>query len=387
MANNFIAALAQSDLLLNLSWDQWLDIKAPFPTVKYNEREVTTRFERNGYVWDIHGRLYEPQSEAKPGIGFVMLHGGAGSEMEMHETPDGRPGVAAVVASQGFRCLSITYPGHYPPTKNGAWKGAVSRRQPVYLLDQTLSVEETAARNIRCTYNTICQGAGQLVDHHMSKYKIWAFGHSTGGPMSISLHRFVARATIIGILGWGSGGPDGWLLEWFEWTKARTGEKYPLDLLARRTTESFRRAGYEDDASLTPWGTADDYTIWADLYKSQMKTGLCDNQHGAGIEYLKNYAKLTGLPIEEYIDHLRDPDPTWLASVKVLLLVGENDPLHWKLGGNTLEHKQELFMAKKFAPRAQLTRLVRVPRYGHFGFAGKYNEKIVYAWLQFLDYT
>ena len=37
------------------------------------------------------------------------------SEKIMDLTPDGRPGLARVLASQGFKALALTYPGHYPP--------------------------------------------------------------------------------------------------------------------------------------------------------------------------------------------------------------------------------------------------------------------------------
>jgi cellulose synthase/poly-beta-1,6-N-acetylglucosamine synthase-like glycosyltransferase len=37
---------------------------------------VTTRYERNGYVWDIHGSLYTPDREVDSGLAFVQSRWG-----------------------------------------------------------------------------------------------------------------------------------------------------------------------------------------------------------------------------------------------------------------------------------------------------------------------
>jgi hypothetical protein len=123
---------------------------------------------------------------------------------------------------------------------------------------------------------------------------------------------------------------------------------------------------------------------WGDRFKSQMKTGLCDNQHGAIIPVLEQYAALTGLPRDEYLDHLRDPDPDWLAETGVFLLVGERDRNHW-LYGEEEKHKLEIFMGEKFAQRTPWTSVTLIPRYAHFGYVALHNEKIAYAWLWALE--
>ena len=74
-------------------------------------------------------------------------------------------------------------------------------------------------------------------------------------------------------------------------------------------------------------GGADDYIRLISPLRSQMKTSLCDNQHNAAVGILEEYPKRTGLPREEYFDHLQEPDPNWLKSIRVLLVVGENDPV------------------------------------------------------------
>jgi pimeloyl-ACP methyl ester carboxylesterase len=370
--------LDADELLVRVDWKQWLAIAAPYREVPYTVREVTTRLARNGYDWDIHGRLYVPRREAMPGTAFFLTHGGAGSEMEVHETPDGRPGLAAVLASQGFRCLAATYPGHYPP--GGEWTTPVARRQPAYLLDRKLPISEIRERNLRCTFNTVVEGMARLADRHLAGCKILSFGHSTGGPMAMMLARFLKKAEVVGIVGWASGGPDGWYREWVDWVGAKPDVLRPIRSFARRSPGSFRAAGYEDERVLTPWGGAEAYMAWGNRWKSQMKTSLCDNQHNASIALLKEYAKLTGLPEREYLDHLWDPDPEWLGRTGVLLLVGENDRNHWFYGKSETD-KLEAFMGGKFAQRAARARVVLVPRYGHFGYVALHNEKIAYAWL------
>jgi hypothetical protein len=373
-----LRALRGDELLVRVPWRRWLAIDAPYPAVAYKTREVTTRFARNGYDWDVHGTLYLPKHEAVPGVGFVLTHGGAGSEKEVHETPDGRPGLAAVLAAQGFRCLAVTYPGHYPP--GGEWAKRVARRQPVYLLDRELPLAEIRDRNLRCTFNTIVEGMARLTDRHLAGYKLLAFGHSTGGPMSMLLYRFLKKAEVVGIVGWASGGPDGWYGEWVKWIGAKDETVLPIESFARRTVASFRAAGYEDEAVLTPWGGAEAYMAWGDRHKSQMKTSLCDNQHNACVDILKDYARRTGLPEREYLDHLWDPDPLWLGRTSVLLLLGEKDRNHW-FYGKTERDKLEMFMGEKFALRTPRTRVVLVPKYGHFGYVALHNEKIAYSWL------
>jgi hypothetical protein len=369
------------DWLVHLEWKEWLDYAPRHPDCSYVTHDVTHRFSRNGYQWDIHGTLYEPEYDRYPSMGFVLTHGGAGSEWELRETPDGRPGLAAVLAAQGFRCVVVTYPGHYP--KNGVWTTPVETRQPVYLFDREMSAEELRDRHLKCTYNTIVQGMGSLVDALLTDRDVFAFGHSTGGPMAVSLHRFVKHARIKGILGWGSGGPDGWYREWEQWIAPAHDKTFALDVVQRRNVTSFQAAGYEDAEELTPWGNAHGYFEWANLYKSQMKTGLCDNQHSAHVELLHTYAKETGLPLSEYMDHLEDPDPRWLSETGVLLLTGEHDRQHWMRTASSCG-QLERYYGEKFSVRAARTQVVVVPKYGHFGFVGLYNEKIVYYFLNAL---
>jgi hypothetical protein len=374
----YIDALGSSDLLLRLTWDEWLAIEPPYPVHEFTTADATVRYRRNGYDWDMHGTLYSPRNETDPRRAFVFFHGGAGSEKIMDLTPDGRPGLARVLAQQGFKVLTLTYPGHYPP--GGVWKTPVAERNPIYLLDRELPKEEILDRNLKCTFNVILQGAGLLTDQNLAGREIVSFGHSTGGPMAAHLRRFSKNTSVIGIVGFGSGGPDGWRKEWREKTGAEKYVEKPIEHVSRRSPDSFKESGYIDPEDLTPWGGADDYIRLVSPLRSQMKTSLCDNQHNAAVGILEEYVKRTGLPREEYFDHLQEPDAAWLKSIRVLLTVGENDKGHW-VRGERLEDKREMFMGAKYATATRGAHVVLIPRYGHVGYAELHNEKIAYLWL------
>jgi pimeloyl-ACP methyl ester carboxylesterase len=374
----FLSGLKSNELLLRLAWDEWLMIEAPYDATGVTTADAWVRYRRNGYDWDMHGTVYMPEKERDPRRAFVFFHGGAGSEKIMDLTPDGRPGLARVVASQGFKVLALTYPGHYP--LGGIWQQAIPERNPIYLKDRDLPKDEIADRNLKCTFNVILQGAGLLTDEHLAGREIIAFGHSTGGPMAAHLTRFSKKARVVGIVGFGSGGPDGWRLEWRNKTGAEKYAEKPVDHVSRRSPDSFKESGYIDPEDLTPWGGADDYIRLVSPLRSQMKTSLCDNQHNAAIGILEEYPKRTGLPREEYFDHLQEPDPNWLKTIRVLLTVGENDKGHW-VRGDKLEDKREMFMGAKYAGVTRGAHVVLIPRYGHVGYAELYNEKIAYLWL------
>jgi hypothetical protein len=374
----FLQSLKAEEMLFKLTWDEWMTVTPPYPGVNFSQKDVFTRFNRNGYDWDIQAILYTPEKEVAPGVAITMFHGGAGSSYGKDTTPDGRPGLGRILAAQGFTVLNITYPGHYPP--GGVWKESVAERQPWYLLDQRLPDDEIYDRNLKCTFNVICQGAGQLVDENLAGRKLLSYGHSTGGPMAAHLYRFTKKSKVIGLPGWGTGGPDGWRGEWREKTKAEPVQKHSIDQMARRSIETFKKAGYESDPELCPWGGSDGYTQWAEPIRSQMKSNLCDNQHMVNLEELEEYAKRTGLPRAEFFDHLDDPDAAWLKSISVLLVVGGDDKGHW-VEGKTEEDKREVFMARKYQAAGSRVHLVQIPRYGHYGMVELHGERIPYLWL------
>lgn len=372
--------LAREEILVRLDWDEWLTVNPVFAETQFTHREVTTRFTRNGYEWDIHGSLYTPAREVDPKLAFVFFHGGADSESVFDLTPDGRPGSARVLAAQGFTVLSITYPGHYPPGNH--WPTPIPQRQPRYLLDRDLPLEETLDRNLKCTFNTILQGAGQLVAQELPGRDLLAWGHSTGGPMAAALAHFATSNKVVGLTNFGTGGPDGWRKAWREETGAEKYVELPLDHMSRRSPHTYREAGYEDPPDLTPWGGPEELFAWAaSSHRSQIKTALCDNQHRGITTMLEQYPARTGLPLAEFTDHLADPDPEWLKSISVLALVGDNDKGHW-VAGKEIDQKRDMYMARRYREAGvRRNHVVLIPRYGHFGFMEAHNEKFVYLWL------
>ena len=376
----YLDGLQASEPLVRLTWEQWLTVPAPYAAVPFTQREVTRRFTRNGYDWDIHGTLYTPEVEVDPSLAFVFFHGGADSESVFDLTPDGRPGVARVLAGQGFTVLTITYPGHYPP--GNRWKAPIGERQPLYLLDRDLPLAETLDRNLKCTFNTILQGAGELTNENLPGRNLIVWGHSTGGSMAAALCDWTNNK-VIGLANFGTGGPDGWRKQWREETGAEKYTELPVDHVSRRSPHTYREAGYEDPPDLMPWGGPEQLFDWASWsHRSQIKTSLCDNQHRGIVTKLEQYPARTGLPLSEYVDHLGDPRADWLKSISVLALVGDNDKGHWVCNGAEPPNKRELYMARRYreagVPR---NHVVLIPRYGHFGFMELHNEKFVYLWL------
>jgi len=379
--DKFLKNLDTSDLRIDLNWDEWMDVVAPYEDVACTRNEVTVRFNRNGYDWDIHGSLYDPAKEVDPGVAYVVVHGGAGTENNMDWTPDGRPGLARLLAMQGFKTLSVTYPGHWSPN-GGIWTAPVADRYPIYLLDQETPHAETLDRMLKCTFNCNVQGIAQLIDEQLAGRDIIAFGHSTGGPMVASLYKFLKKAKVTGLAGFGSGGPHKWLKEWRDGTPELKHRDWPIDNVSRRSPDTFKEAGYEDPVELCPWETPENYMEWADKHRSQIKTSVCDNQHVTMGEpkRLEEFVTVTGLPRAEFFDHLDDPDPNWLKSVAALLIVSENDKGHWVQGGSP-DKSQEIYVGRKYAEGGTPTHVVKIPRYGHIGYAELHNERLVYLWL------
>ena len=374
----FLDGLAGGELLYRLSWDDWMAIEAPYPSGAYDHGDVWKRYSRNGYDWDIQAKLYTPRREVDPSVAFVIYPGGSGNAHNVDLTPDGRPGLARVLAAQGFKVLSVSYTGLYPP--GGVWSRPAATRLPHYLRDRDLPEAEISDRNLKCTFNVLVQGSAELADEHLAGRDIVAYGYSTGGPMAAHLHRFVKNARVKALAGFGSGGPDGWAKEWRDGNGLERSTPMAIGAIMRRTAEGLRKRGYDALGDLCPWGSLERYVEICEPLRSHINLSLCQNQHAGHVERLKEFAARTGLPESEYLDHLRDPDPAWLAATSALLLVGENDHGHWVLG-ERLQDKLEYCMARRYAERGAKVRLATVPRYGHNGYCERHCEKFAYLWL------
>ena len=70
----YFEGLKSDELFLKLTWDEWLaDRRHPMTTGKFPATDVTARYQRNGYDWDMHGTLYTPEKEIDPRRAFVFF--------------------------------------------------------------------------------------------------------------------------------------------------------------------------------------------------------------------------------------------------------------------------------------------------------------------------
>ncbi len=379
---SILSGLQGRDWLLKPDWATYTGIEAPWASVGFEETEVRHRFRRYDYEWDIHGRLYLPAREAAPGWAFVLIHGGGVNELDFQQTPDGRPGLARVLAAQGFKVLTPSYPGLWSP--GGLWRRPISERRPVYLFDREIVEAEYHDRVLKATYQMYMQGITALVEQNLAGSKLLVMGHSTGGPMAADLYEKLTATRVAGIVGWGSGGFDGWISDWNNATGAPRmsfGER-PLGGMIFRTVEEYRHAsGYEDEPDLTPWGRMEERFELTQHLSPGFNPELQVVSHQLDLPRLQQYAQASGLPLNEYTAHYREPDPAFLRDLKVLLMVGENDKHHWKAGGERPEQRQDGFIAQRYAERCSSAHLMVIPRYTHMGHWALHNEKLAYLWL------
>lgn len=372
----YLEAMRSRELFYYPTWEEWLSVDSPYPQVGFRKERVITRFSRNGYEWDINGAVYTPEKEVDPSIAWLVTLGTNGSEGECDRCPDGRPGIAPLLAARGFKVMSLTFPGHYYPP-DGIWPMAVEARKPVYLFDRELPEAETADRVNKCTVDVGVQGSALLIDTHLSGRGVIA----TNGPLHVRLPTFLKKARMIGMTSIGFAGTDGWRLKWgrkvggdpFIW-------HWPIDKVQRKSPESHKKSGYESDQMLTPWGGGEAFIEIVSRYRSQLKSSLTVNQHDAAVEELEQYVRLTGLPRGEYFDFLDDPAPATIQGQGILVFVGMHDKKRW-IWGEDVEDKWEVFMARQYERFGARTHMIPVPHHGHYAMTEKYNEKFVHHWL------
>ena len=101
--NRYLEGIKGKNYLVGVDWEQWLKIEPPYPEVGFDVKEVAARFHRNGYDWDIHGRLYTPEKEIDPSIhGFELFT----KAMQSKAPPALAP---AILAQFGLLGLVCTY--------------------------------------------------------------------------------------------------------------------------------------------------------------------------------------------------------------------------------------------------------------------------------------
>jgi len=225
--------------------------KIPAQQLGYKADWMVERYRRYNLDWDITGlRLTSLDPEAKNYPWFIIMNGGAANVYEFFVDLKNRPGWAQFLA-QKLNVMIVTIPGNF---KYGGWEQPIAdtKRQPAYLLDRDLPMDEYEVRNAVFTNSLIMQGLKQLVMKNTNG-DILLVGHSTSGELSMLAYEDPdLRARLKGrYLGWGSGGPA--RLELLRKIKGKDvvdrggasgpGGKTPLFVLERRDPPSYAR-GY-----------------------------------------------------------------------------------------------------------------------------------------------
>jgi hypothetical protein len=217
----------------------------------YKADWAVERFRRYNLDWDIGGlRLESLDPQAKNYPWLIVMNGGAANLYEFFVDLKNRPGWAQYLA-QKLNVMIVSIPGNF---KYGGWELPVmdAKRQPAYLLDRDLAMDEYEVRNAIYTNALIMQGVKALVMKHTSG-DILFVGHSTSGEISMLAYEDPdLSARLKGrFLGWGSGGPA--RLELLRTVRGKdvvdragaspSGGKAPIYALERRDPPSYSR-GY-----------------------------------------------------------------------------------------------------------------------------------------------
>jgi hypothetical protein len=218
----------------------------PVDELGYQADWLVERFSRYNLYWDITGlRLTSRDADAASYPWVVIINGGAANFYEFYVDLKNQPGWAQYLA-QKLNVLIVTIPGNF---KYGGWDQPVvdTARQPAYLLDQELSLDENKLRHMIYTNTLIMQGLKDLIMNH-TEGDILIVGHSTSGELAQMAYEDSDLAPRLKrhFLGWGSGGaarvesiqairegmpPDA--------ANVNRRASLPLDVLERRTPEVY----------------------------------------------------------------------------------------------------------------------------------------------------
>ena len=181
--------------------------KIPAETLGYKADWIVERYKRYNLEWDITGlRLTSLNPDAKKYPWVIIMNGGAANLYEFYVDLKNRPGWGQYLA-QKLNVMIVTIPGNF---KYGGWEEPIKsiKRQPAYLLDRELSMEEYEIRNCLLTNSVVMQGLKALIMKH-TQGDILLIGHSTSGELAMLANDDAElRARLNGrYMGWGSGGP------------------------------------------------------------------------------------------------------------------------------------------------------------------------------------
>ena len=272
--------------------------KIPAAQLGYKADWIVERFKRYNLDWDIGGlRLTSLHPNAKKYPWLFIVNGGAANFYEFFVDLKNRPGWTQYLA-QKLNIMIVTIPGNL---KYGGWEAPVEslQRQPAYLLDRELSMEEYEVRNCLLTNNVVLQGLKALIMKH-TEGDILIIGHSTSGEVAMMANedpelsaRFKGR-----YLGWGSGGPA--RLDRIRAAKepetggvrgSRGGQREPtpLHILSRRNAAGYSR-GYSGwlnplyEPGMSHYQIAERWMAVEGRRRANFKQQIQNIEHGGGID-------------------------------------------------------------------------------------------------------
>lgn len=181
--------------------------KIPAATLGYEAKWCVERFKCYNLDWDITGlRLTSNDPAAKNYPWLIIMNGGAANVYEFYVDLKSQPGWGQFLA-QKLNVMIVSIPGNF---KYGGWTMPImdESRQPAYLLDRELPLQESEVRNAIYTNRLIMKGLEQLVMKHTTG-DLFMIGHSTSGELAFLSYEYPALAARLKgrFLGWGSGGP------------------------------------------------------------------------------------------------------------------------------------------------------------------------------------
>jgi hypothetical protein len=289
--------------------------KIPAEKLGYKADWIVERYKRYNLDWDITGlRLTSVNPDAKKYPWFIIMNGGAANFYEFFVDLKNRPGWSQFLA-QKLNVMIVTIPGNF---KYGGWEDPIQsiKRQPAYLLDQDLSMQELELRNSLLTNSVIMQGLKALVLKH-TQGDILLIGHSTSGELAMLANdEPELRARLKGrYMGWGSGGParmdrvrDVKEPETTGEGGTATRKPNPLYTLERRNPQGYSR-GYSGflnplyEPGMSHYQIAERWLEVEGRRRANFKQQLQNLEHGGNIEQkgrieveIENLLKKSGNP-------------------------------------------------------------------------------------------
>jgi hypothetical protein len=369
--------------------------KIPPRQLGYKPDWIVERYKRYNLEWDITGlRLTSLDPSANNYPWLVIINGGAANLYEFYVDLKNRPGWGQYLA-QKLNVMIVSIPGNF---KYGGWEEPIEsvQRQPAYLLDRNLSMQEYELRNTLLTNNVVMQGLKALIMGH-TQGDILIIGHSTSGEFA-----FLAnddpdlRKRLKGrYLGWGSGGPARYQLiqqakdsvaDSRRTTTSTPRRPTPLHILSRRNA-----AGYSETYSrwlnplyepgMSTYQIAERWLQVEGRRRANFKQQIQDLEHGTGIDEkgrieveIEAILKKTGNP---WGVNLEDVNKDLFSShysrmdgyTQMVWTVAHFDRNHW-LPEDPMKSR-ELFIANEFRaknPAANIRVIVwdlGMTHYGH----------------------